>query len=132
MTINSDLEVQPDRVVSGTFCTYYEKLKKNLKYLCCRLQRFRSHRTYLLNRNKKYRAYQSGQIIYMCQAKGTIVHMGSRKIACYYVEPLVIYKAIGPNQSLLMSLNGVVYPHLVEETGLNPGGIWTTKGNVYT
>ena len=26
MTINPDLEVQPDIVVSGTFCTYYEKL----------------------------------------------------------------------------------------------------------
>ena len=29
MTINPDLEVQPDIVVSGTFRTYYEKLKKN-------------------------------------------------------------------------------------------------------
>ena len=30
-----------------------------------------------------------------------------------------------------MSLDGVVYPHLVEETRLKPGAIWTTKGNVY-
>ena len=68
----------------------------------------------------------------MYQAKGTIVHRESRKIACYYVRPLVIYKAIGPNQFLLMSLDGVVYPHLVEETRLKPGVIWTTKCNVYT
>ena len=60
------------------------------------------------------------------------MHIGSRKIACYYVGPLVIYKAIGPNQLLLMSLDGVVYPHLVEETRLKPGSIWTTKGNIYT
>ena len=31
-----------------------------------------------------------------------------------------------------MSLDGVVYPHLVEETRWKPGAIWTTKGNVYT
>ena len=31
-----------------------------------------------------------------------------------------------------MCLDGVVYPHLVEETRLKPGAIWTTKGNVYT
>ena len=29
-------------------------------------------------------------------------------------------------------LDGVVYPHLVEETRLKPGVIQTTKGNVYT
>ena len=68
MTINPYLEVQPDIVVSGTFCTYYEKLKKNLQYLCSRLQRFRSQRTDLLNRNKKHHAYQAGQIVYMDQA----------------------------------------------------------------
>ena len=31
-----------------------------------------------------------------------------------------------------MSLDGVVYPHLVEETRLKPGVICPTKGNVYT
>ena len=134
MTVNPDLEVQADIVVSGTLCTYYEKLKKNLQYLCSRLHRFRSQRNDLLNRNRKYHAYQSGQKVYMYQAKGTIVHTGSRKIACYYVGPLVMYmyKAIGPIQFLLMSLDGVVYPHLVEETRLKLGAIWITKGSVYT
>ena len=31
-----------------------------------------------------------------------------------------------------MSLDGVVYPYLVEETRLKPGVIRTTKGNVFT
>ena len=31
-----------------------------------------------------------------------------------------------------MSLDGVVYPYLVEETRLKPGVIRTTKGNVLT
>ena len=57
---------------------------------------------------------------------------GSQKIVCYFVGPLVIYKAIGPNQFLLMSLTGQIYPHLIEETRLKPGSIQTRKGNVST
>ena len=97
-----------------------------------RLQKFRSERTDLLNKNKEYHAYEVGQIVYMYQAKGSIVQTGSQKIACYFVGPLVIYKAIGPNQFLLMSLTGQIYPHLIEETRLKPGSIWTSKGNVST
>ena len=57
MTLNPDLEVQPDIVVSGTFRAYYETLEKNAQYLGSRLQRFRCQRTDLLNRSKKYHAY---------------------------------------------------------------------------
>ena len=131
-TISHELEIRPDVVVSGTFTEYYERLKKNLKYMRDRLQKFRSERTDLLNKNKEYHAYEVGQIVYMYQAKGSIVQTGSRKIACYFVGPLVIYKAIGPNQFLLMSLTGQIYPYLIEETRLKPGTIWTSKGNVST
>ena len=31
-----------------------------------------------------------------------------------------------------MSLTGQIYPHLIEETRLKPGSIWTSKGNVST
>ena len=121
--ISHELEIRPDVVVSGTFTEYYERLKKNLKYMRDRLQKFRSERTDLLNKNKEYHAYEVGQIVYMYQVKGSIVQTGSRKIACYFVGPLVIYKAIGPNQFLLMSLTGQMYPHLIEETRLKPGSI---------
>ena len=63
-----------------------------------------------MNRNKTYHSYEVGQIVYMYQARGSIVQTGSRKIACYFVGPLIIYKAIGPNQFLLMSLTGQIYP----------------------
>ena len=36
-------------------------------------------------------------------------------------------KAIGPNEFLLMSLTGQMYPQLIEETRLKPGSIWTIK-----
>ena len=44
----------------------------------------------------------------------------------------MVYKAIGPNHFLLISLLGQICPFLVEETRLKPGVIWTTQGNVHT
>ena len=132
MTLNPKMELEPQAVVNAQFHTYYEKLKKSLSYMRERLQRFRSARTDLWNRNKVSHAFEAGQIVYLYQAKGTIVQTGSRKIACYFVGPLVIYKAVSPNQFILMSLSGQVYPHLIEESRIKPGSIWTTKGNVNT
>ena len=132
MTLNPKLELEPQAVVTAQFHTYYEKLKKSLSYMRERLQRFRSARTDLWNRHKVPHAFEAGQIVYLYQAKGTIVQTRSRKIACYFVGPLVIYKAVSPNQFILMSLSGQVYPHLIEESRIKPGSIWTTKGNVNT
>ena len=132
MTLNPKLELEPQAVVNAQFHTYYEKLKKSLSYMRERLQRFRSARTDLWNRNKVPHAFEAGQIVYLYQAKGAIVQTGSRKIACYFVGPLVIYKAVSPNQFILMFLSGQVYPHLIEESRIKPGSIWTTKGNVNT
>ena len=47
-----------------------------------------------------------------------------------YIGPLIIFKAVGSNQFLLMSLDGLIYPHLIEQSRLKAGTIWTTKGNV--
>ena len=121
VTMPQDLEIRPNVVVSGTFTDYYERLKKNLKYMRDRLKKFRSERTELLNKNKVYYAYEVGQITYMYQANGSVIQTGSRKIACYFVGPLMMYKAIEPNQFLLMSLTGHIYPQLIEETRLKPG-----------
>ena len=67
---------------------------------------------------------------YMYQARGSIVETGSRKIKCNYIGPLIIFKAVGPNQFLLMSLDGLIYPHLIEQSRLKAGTIQTTKENV--
>ena len=130
MTISHDLEIKPEVVVSGTFQQYYEKLKKNLKYLAERLQKFRSARTDMLNKNRKY-AFEVGQIVYMYQARGSMV-TGSYKFACNFLGPLVIHKAIGPNQFLLMSLAGEIYLVLVKESHLKPASIYTSTGCVQT
>ena len=128
--MSHDLEIKVDTVVSGTFKEYYEKLKKNLQYMGERLQKFRSQRLDLLNKDREYQAFEVGQIGYMFQARDSVVETGSRKIRCNYIEPLVIVKAVDPNQFLLMSLDGLIYPHLIEQSRLKAGTIWTTKGNV--
>ena len=45
-----------------------------------------------MNKNKEYHAYEVGQIVYMYQARGSIIQTGSQKIACYFVGPLVFTK----------------------------------------
>ena len=52
MTLSQELELKVDTVMSGTFTDYYEKLKKNLKYMGERLQKFRHQRLDMLNRNR--------------------------------------------------------------------------------
>ena len=130
MTLSHELEIKVDTVVSGTFKDYYERLKKNLQYMGERLQKFRSQRLDLRNKDREYQAFEVGQIVYVYQARGSIVETGSRKIKCNYIRPLIIFKAVGPNQFLLMSLDGLIYPHLIEQSRLKAGDIWTTKGNV--
>ena len=79
-----------------------------------RLQRFRIQRLDLLNKDKEHQAFEVGQIVYVYQARGGIVETGSRKIKCNYIWPLIIFKAVGPNQFLLISLDGLIYLHLIE------------------
>ena len=95
-----------------------------------RLQKFRSQRLDLLNKDREYQAFEVGQIVYMFQARGSVIKTGSRKIRCNYIGPLIILKAVGLNQFLLISLDGLIYPHLIEQSRLKVGTIWTTKGNV--
>ena len=89
-----------------------------------RLQKFRSQRLDLLNKDREYQAFEVGKIVYMYQARGSIGR-GSN-----YIGPLIIFKAVGPNQFLLMSLDRLIYPHLIEQSRMKAGTIWTTKGNV--
>ena len=72
-----------------------------------------------------------GQLVYLYMPSGAIL-TGSRKISCKFIGPLVIYKAVSPNQFLLMSLLGEVYPRLIEETRMKPATIRTSMSNATT
>ena len=74
--------------------------------------------------------YTAGQIVYLYFPGQSMLNTGSKKIRCEFVGPLAIWKCISPNQFLLMSLDGKLYPYLIEETRIKPGFVRTTKGNV--
>ena len=95
-----------------------------------RLQKFRDNRLALQNKDKEFHGYTVGQIVYMYHPRGSLLQTASKKIKCKFVGPLAIYKCVSPNQFLLMSLDGYLYPFLVEETRIKPGFIPTTRGNV--
>ena len=48
-----------------------------------------------------------------------MLHTGSRKIRCNFVGPLAIWKCVSPTQFILMSLDGKLYPYLIEENRIN-------------
>ena len=124
------LENTPHIPVAGTFAKAKQVLEQKLRYLREKLQKFRDNRLALQNKDKKFHGYTVGQIVYMYHPRGSILQTASKKIKCEFVGPLAIYKCVSPNQFLLMSLDGYLYPFLVEETRIKPGFIPTTRGNV--
>ena len=108
-----------------------EKLQKQLTFLYKHIQKFEGARTEMVNKDKTAHGFMVGKLVYLHMPSGAIL-TGSRKISCKLVGPLVIYKAVSPNQFLLMSLLGEVYPRLIEETRMKPATIRTSMGNVTT
>ena len=124
------LENTPHIPVTGTFAKAKQVLEQKLKYLRAKLQKFRDNRLALQNKDKEFHGYTRGQIVYLYHPRGSLLQTASKKIKCKFVGPLAIYKCVSPNQFLLMSLDGYLYPFLVEETRIKPGFIPTTRGNV--
>ena len=64
--------------------------------------------------------------------EGHICKHAAEKNAFTFVVPLIIYRTKSPNQVILVSLDGVVFPNLVEEVKLKPGFVRTSQGYVST
>ena len=60
-----NLETMPDSKVSGTFKRYHELLNKRLKYLHEVLQNFKQKRIALINNNRTFFQYNSGDLVYI-------------------------------------------------------------------
>ena len=121
-------EHKPIIHISGTHAEAKEKLQEKLSYFRQRLEDFRSNRMAILNKDRQPYGFTVGQIVYMYNPSGGKLQTGTRKIQCHFVGPQTIYKCISPNQFLLMSLDGVLYPMVVEEARLKPGLISTQTG----
>ena len=125
-----EMELKPEAPISGSYHEYLCKLQEQLTFLRRHIQKFRESRNELMNKDKTTHGFTVGQLVYLYLPSGAMLQTGSRKIACSFVGPLVIYKAVSPNQFLLMSLLGEVYPRLIEETRIKPATIRTHLGNV--
>ena len=125
-------EYKPKIPITGTHAKAQEKLQERLLYFRKRLEEFRSNRIAIMNKDRQHYGFTVGQIVYMYNPSGSQLQTGSRKIQCHFVGPLAIYKCISPNQFLLMSLDGVLYPMVVEEARLKPGLVPTHKGPART
>ena len=75
-----------------------------------------------MNKDRQHYDFTVGQIVYMYNHSGSQLQTGSRKIQFILLD----------HQFLLMSLDGVLYPMVVEEARLKPGLVPTHKCPVRT
>ena len=114
-----NLESNPDIKVSRTFSKYYELLNKRIKYLQNILFNFKSKRLAMINKDRVFFQYKSGDLIYIISPLTSQLHMASCKVAIKYVGPVTIYKIIDPHNYLLMTLDGQILRGLFKHERLN-------------
>ena len=101
-----DLETDSDIKVSETYKEYYERLEQRLKYLQKVLLDFKMKHLALLNKDREYFQYNSGDLVYLISPLTSQLRAASRKIMVKYVGPMVVYRIIDPHNYLLMTLDG--------------------------
>ena len=125
-----DLETNPDIKVSATYKEYYERLEKRLKYLQKVLLDFKMKHLALLNKDREYFQYNSGDLVYLILPLTSQLRAASREIMVKYVGPLVVYKIIDPHNYLLMTLDRKLLRGLFEHERIKQAVIRTSDGNV--
>ena len=125
-----NLDSNPDIKVSGTFKEYYELLNKRLKYLYDILLNFKSKRLAMINKDRAFFQYKSGDLGYIISLLTIQLCTASCKVGIKYVGQVVIYKIIDPHSYLLMTLDGRVLRGLFEHERLKPANIRMIQGNV--
>ena len=130
--ILTNIETDPDIKVSGTYKGYHTLLTKRLDYLQNMLQNFKMKQLALLNKDRKYFQYNSGDLVYLISPLTTQLRTSSRKVAINYVGPLVVYKIVDPHNYLLMTIDGKLLRGLFEHKRLKPAMLKMDKGNVNT
>ena len=125
-----NLDTTPDIKVSGTFKDYHELLNKRLKYLHKLLQNFKSKRIAMMNKDRGFIQYNSGNLVYIISPLTSHLCIASRKVMIQYVGPVVVYKIIDPHNYLLMTLDGKILRGLFEYERLKPAVLRTSEGNI--
>ena len=116
----------PDIEVSGIFKDYYNLINKQLQYLHKLLQDFKSKRLAIINKDRTFFQYTSGDLVYIISPLTSKLHTASRKVTIKYVGLVVIYKIIDPHNYLLMTLDGKILRGFFEHERLKPANIRTS------
>ena len=128
INIETDLDIK----VSGMFKDYHTLLTKRLDYLQKMLQNFKMKQLALLNKDREYFQYNSGDLVYQISPLTSQLRTSSRKPGVNYVGPLVVYKIVDPCNYLLMTIDGQLLRGLFEHERLKPAILKTDKGNANT
>ena len=102
-------------------------LNKRLQYLHKLLQDFRLKRLVMVNKDRNFFQYNSGDLIYIISLHTSQLRTSSRKLAIKHIGPLVVYKIIDPHNYLLMTLDGKILRGLFGHERLKPPIIRTTQ-----
>ena len=94
------------------------------------LQKARTKRLALMNKDRDYFQYNSGDLVYIISPLTSQLRTASRKVTIKYVGPLTVYKIIVPYNYLLIILDGKLLRGLLEHERLKPAAIRTNHGNV--
>ena len=96
------------------------------------LSNFKMKHLALLNKDREYFQYNSGDLVYLISPLTTQLRTSSRKVAINYVGPLVVYKTVDSHNYLLMTIDGKLLRGLFEHDRFKPVVIRMDKGNVST
>ena len=124
-----NLETTPDIKASGTFKDYNNLLNKRLQYLHKLLQDFTSKRLAMINKDRTFFQYNSGDLVYIISPHMSQLCTTSRKVMIEYVCPviIIIYNIIDPQNYLLMTVDSRILRGHFEHERLKPANIRTIK-----
>ena len=91
-----NLDSNPDIKVSGTLEEYFELLNERIRYLHDILLKFKSKRLAMINKDRAFLQYKSGDLVYFISPFTSQLCTASWKVTIKYVDPVVIYKIIDP------------------------------------
>ena len=125
-----NLETTPDIKVLGTFKDYCNLLNKKFQYLHKLLQDFKSKRLAMINKNRNFFQYNSGDLAYILSPFTSQLHTTSGKVMIKCVGSVVICKIIDPHNYLLMTLDRKILRGLFEHERFKLANIRTSQGSV--
>ena len=97
LNLDSNLYIK----VSVPFGEYYGVLNKRVKYLHDTLLNLKCKRLAMINKDRAFFQYKSGDLVYIISPLTSQLCTASHKVTIKYVGPVVIYKSIDNDNYLL-------------------------------